>query len=261
MPVMDEFKESRQALKKKSFKEKIQYFWYYYKTQTLVTLFLVVLATATIIDIVNQKDNAFFALLLNSSVIDEEKADSLAQDYMAYAEIDTDKYNVALDTSINFTATAEDILTGMGAMNASASERLLVYTASGETDVIMASSPIFLNQAFQGMFHDLRDILSEEQIAKYEPYFYYIDQVYVDALTEAQNSLSYGEQLDESLAVTPDPTKPEEMEQPIPVGLFTTDCSTLTDAYWFGEGSSVMGVMVNAPHLEDSLEFIDYLFE
>ena len=59
MPVMDEFKKEREMLKGKSFKEKLDYFWYYYKLQVFAVIFVLILVVTTIRDIVTQKDIAF----------------------------------------------------------------------------------------------------------------------------------------------------------------------------------------------------------
>lgn len=59
----------------------------------------------------------------------------------------------------------------------------------------------------------------------------------------------------------PDPTKPEEMKEPVPVGIFVTDCKKITDNYYFNGDYTVLGIMANAPSLDNALKFIDFLFE
>ena len=60
--------------------------------------------------------------------------------------------------------------------------------------------------------------------------------------------------------VYPDPSKPEEMEDPIPVGLFVGNCKTLTDAYSFRSKDVVAGIVINTNRKQAALDFIDYLF-
>lgn len=251
MPVMDEFKEEREAIKNGSFQDKLKYFWCYYKWHTIVTICAVILLAVLIHDVTTQKETAFFAVMLNSVSLEEEDVESFQQSFVDYAQIDLDQQEVLFDNTISFSPDSAD------EMSVASAQRLLVYTAASELDVIVGGSDIFPKEANQGMFHDLRDVLSEEQLTKYEPYFYYIDQSYVDALEEAENNL----EADITLPEIPDPTKPEEMENPIPVGIFVTDCANLKDTYYFGGEYSTVGIMVNAPHLENSLKFIDYLFE
>lgn len=262
MPLMDEFKEERDAIKNGSFKDKVKYFWCYYKFHTIVTICVIGFAVILIHDIVSQKEDAFFAVMLNSAALDEEQTSAFRQNYADYAGIDTDEYDVLMDNTISFSSSGtDDFAANLNELTMSASQRLMVYTAAGELDVIIGNSEIFPNQANQGMFHDLRDILTEEQITKYEPYFYYVDQAYIDALDAAADNLSVTGEMDESLATPPDPGKPEEMEQPIPVAIYVTNCETLTDAYWFGGDYTALGVMVNAPNVDNALKFIDYVFD
>lgn len=251
MPVMDEFKKERESIKNADFKTKLRYFFYYYKLHTIAVVAAVILVSTLIHDIVTQKDDALFAAMLNCAVLSEDDTTAFTQNYAEYAAIDTEEYNIQIDTTLYF---SQDTLTEL---TMSASQRLMVYTSAGELDVIVGGSDIFPEQAGQGMFHDLRDILSAEQLAKYEPYFYYVDQAVIDETYELAETVS----LDENYPEMPDPTKPEEMENPIPVGLFVTDCERLTNTYYFGGDYSVIGVMVNAPNLENSIKFIDYIFE
>lgn len=251
MPVMDEFKKERETIKNADFKTKLQYFFYYYKVHTIAVIAAAALIGMLIHDIVTQKDDALFVGMLNCAVLSEDDTAAFVDNYVEYAAIDTEEYNIQLDTTLYFN---QDTLTEI---TMSASQRLLVYTSAEELDVIIGGSDIFPAQAEQGMFHDLRDILSKEQLIKYEPYFYYVDQAVIDETYALAEELS----IEESYPEMPAPTKPEEMEDPVPVGLFVTDCKRLTDTYYFNGDYSVIGVMVNAPHVENSVKFIDYIFE
>lgn len=251
MPVMDEFREEREAIKNASFPEKLKYFWSYYKWHTICTILGVTLLVILVRDILIQKDDAFFCALLNAAVPDQEQTEIFHNDFVEYAGIDVKEFDVRFDSTLTFNQ-------GVGTEFAmSASQRLLVYTAAGELDVIVGNSEIFPEEANQGMFFDLREILTEEQLAKYEPYFYYVDQ----ALIDEWDLISQEGSITAEYPLPPDPTKPEEMEQPIPVALFVTDCEKLTDVYYFPGDYVAVGVMVNAPNPENGVKFIDYLFE
>lgn len=251
MAAMDEFKESREKIKNASMKVKLKYFWDYYKFHTIATIFAVVMIATLIRDVTSQKDYALYVTMLNSILVDEEYLTEFEQNYIDYAQVDTDNYQVVIDNSINFTNNPVDEIT------MSASQRLVALTASGTIDVMVGDSTIFPDQANQGMFCDMRDILTEEQIAKYEPYFYYIDEAYIELIDEA--SESYDPNV--ILPNPTDPTKPEEMEKPVPVGIFVTDSTTLKNAYPFVGEYVAVGVLQNATNLDKSLQFIDYLFE
>lgn len=251
MPVMDEFKESREKIKNGSFKDKAKYFFDYYKVHVIVAVFAIVMVTTFIHDIVSQKDDAFYALMLNSILVDTEYIDAFHDSFVEYSGVDINEYDVMIDNSINFSDNPVDEIT------MSASQRLVALTASDSVDVMVGDSTIFPEQANQGMFCDLREILTEEQIAKYEPYFYYVDEAYIEYVDEALDSYDPNIVLSDPI----DPTKPEEMEQPVPVGIFVTDSETLKNAYPFVGDYVAIGVMINAPHVDVSLDFIDFLFE
>ena len=65
---------------------------------------------------------------------------------------------------------------------------------------------------------------------------------------------------DTYVPVYPDPSKPEEMTTPIPVGFFVDSNKSFIDAYVFKEEPIVMGIVTNSKHQETALEFIEYIF-
>ena len=248
MPVMDEFKEEREQIKNGTFKDKLKYFWCYYKWHTFIGIVAIAFVILLVRDITSQKDNAFFAAMLNS--LSQESESPLISEFADYAQIDLDKYHVLIDGTMTIEENATDEL------SVASAQRMMVYTASGELDVIVGGEDIFPNYAYNDMFHDLRDVLSEEQIAKYEPYFYYIDRAVMADVETAQDNLE-----DTVMPELPDPTKPEEMAEPVPVGIFVTDCKKITDNYYFNGDYTVLGIMANSPSLDNALKFIDFLFE
>ena len=59
MAMRDEVREQQNKLKGKTFKEKLDYFWDYYKVHTIVLVFSIVVISVFVKDIVTSKDNAF----------------------------------------------------------------------------------------------------------------------------------------------------------------------------------------------------------
>lgn len=248
MAVMDEFKEQRELIKNGTSKQKLIYFWDYYKWYVIIPIVAVILLFSLIHHIVTQKDNAFYAVLLNAAVITEDLQH--ASTFTDYAGIDTDEYETYFDTSIQIHSDSgsEADYTSM--------EKLMIYTATGDLDVMVTDMGSFQLYANNSSFYDLRDILSEDQIAKYEHLFYYVDQKIVDELQAASDNLdaSY-------VPVYPDPGKPEEMETPIPVGINVGTCQSLITDYNFWGEDVMIGVYANTNHLETALKYIDFLLE
>lgn len=53
MAVMDEFKEEREALKRGTPKQKLAYFWYYYKWHVIISVIIIGMLVSFIYQFVN----------------------------------------------------------------------------------------------------------------------------------------------------------------------------------------------------------------
>ena len=250
MAVMDEFKEEREALKHAGFKQRLSYYAYYYKWHVIVSIIAVVCLGSMIYEMVTAKDTAFYAVMLNT-LENEETSKSFKQAFMEYAGINPDKYELLFDTSLHISPDKNS----MDEATVSSTQKLMVYMAAAELDAILTDSTSIRQYANSEYFFDLREILSEEQLAKYESYFYYVDMAEVRALQKAQENLD-----DTYVAEFPDPKKPEEMKEPVPVGLYI-DREKLNGAYYFPDGDLVLGIFSNTQHLDNALKYIDFLFE
>lgn len=247
MAAMDEFKEQREKIKTASMKEKTAYYWYYYKWYVFAVIAAIALLGSWIYNVASQKETALFVAMLNSGTVDDEN--TLEQDFADYANINTEEYDIVFDTTMNISPTATDEL------STSSSQRMMVYTSTGELDAIIGGDDIFPAYAYNGMLCDIRTILSEEQQRTYEPYFYYIDGAIVAAIEEAQEKM-------ESADITelPDPAKPELMEDPIPIGIFVSESKTLSDCHVF-LGAPALGVPSGTSRQENVAKFVDFLFQ
>ena len=67
MPVMDEFKKEREAMKNGTPKQKLAYFWDYYKWHVIISVIVLVTAVSFIYQAVTRKSVALYALLLNAN--------------------------------------------------------------------------------------------------------------------------------------------------------------------------------------------------
>ncbi len=250
MAVMDEFKDEREALKNGTPKEKLSYFWCYYKWYVIGPLIAIILIASFAYEVLTRKEIVFNIAMLNVSELSQmttEVQTKLPQSFADYAGIDTNAYDIFFDTTYRI---SED---GLDDTSMSSSEKLYTYVAAGQLDAMLTDSDSFRKYANADNFYDLREILSEEQIEKYEPYFYYVDWAVVEAIDIAADNLE-----DTTTITTPDPTKPEEMEEPIPVGIYINN-EQLQEEYYFRGEDIVIGVYQNTKHLDYSLRFIDFL--
>ncbi len=249
MPVMDEFKKEREAMKNGTPKEKLSYFWDYYKWHVIVGSIVVILAISLIHQMATRKETAFYACLLNASEKEyTEDKTKYTGAFAEYAGIDTDTCDILYDSSIR---------TGTGsALDYESSQKLMVYIASAEIDVMVSDFESLRNYAYQGNFLDLRDFLSEEQLKKYQDSIYYIDGAVMRELETASETFDY-----EYVPSYGDPRRPENMEEPIPAGIFLKeDCPLLQDYSFRGQDVTV-SALINTKRPELASAFIDFLMQ
>lgn len=249
MPVMDEFKEEREAMKHGTPKQKLTYFWDYYKWPVIIGIIAVIVLASMIYEMATRKETAFYALMLNATernYMGDTSGNTAA--FAEYAGIDEEKYEIMYDTSIQIgTENSDDY---------DSSQKLLVYIAAAELDVMVSDSDSLKKYAYQGQLYDLRNFLTEEQLEKYSDSFYYIDGAVAEEIEAASDAYNF-----DYVPEYKDPRHPEEMEDPIPTGIFLSeDCSLLDDYYFRGEDIAV-SVVVNTKRPDLTSEFIDFLMQ
>lgn len=248
MAVMDEFKESREAIKNASLKEKISYFFYYYKWHVIITLLVIIALVSFIYGQVTRKDLSFHAVLL-SAWENPSEAPTFIYDFYDFAGIDSSKSEIYLDTSILIDKDNPALIEE----NNASSQKLMVLTAAQDLDMMLATKTAFLRYAYDDVFYDLREILTKEQFARYEPYFYYADGKVIEEIAAAREEMDVSYEPEFK-----DPFEPENMTDPIPVGI-CVDISALKGAYEFKEDQLVFGFYANSKRLDTALQFADYL--
>ena len=267
MSVHEEIREQQKKLKGQSFKAKLEYFWEYYKIHTIVVICVLILLGTLIHDISNNKPYGFYATFLNTG-------SSSAQDYLQagftpISGIDTDKYSCFIDTSESYNL---EVITET---TVATSQKILANISAGDLDILGADSDIFIYYATQQVFADLRTVLSDEQLAKYQDLLVYVDQSYLDYIDsdEYQTYVSTGEfDATNKYAVMADnyyknlvfpSTDPSEMENPIPVGIKLNSSQALSasGAYVLTGTTPVAGVVTNTTRPELAVAFLEYLLE
>ncbi|MBR1930112.1 MAG: hypothetical protein IJ833_01365 [Lachnospiraceae bacterium] len=246
MPVMDEFQEEREALKQASIWEKIKYFVYYYKWHTVAAIAVLIIGFTWIRDVVTSKDAAFYAAIVNGAALNNAEEFNLA--FTAYSGIDNQKYDVIFDTSMQLVSGSGD------QMSVASSQKLVAYSSIGELDILCANQSLFTDYANSTFFYDLREILTPEQMEQCKPYLYYVDRPVVEAMEEAEPTFDNPTPIE-----VPDPSKPELMEDPIPVGLFANDLKTLTDYYYLGPEDAALGIPINTKNLDNAIKFLTFI--
>ena len=110
MAVMDEFKEEREALKNGTPKQKLAYFWYYYKWHVIIALVVIIMIVSFVKQLTDRKDPAFYAVMLNASLLDQITSEQpdFVTDFAEKEGIDLNTSDITFDTSIRIVEDSMD---------------------------------------------------------------------------------------------------------------------------------------------------------
>ena len=256
MALRDEIKAGRKDLMENgTLKQKIAYFFDYYTLHTVVIAAVLIFAISFIYQQVTKPDIVLNGLLLNVLSFDEgDPVEDLRTGFMEYIDMDTKEYDMSLNSSL---------MLNMG--NASqqgqvsdyeASQAMMVQCAAGAVDFVSSPLKPILDYGYGDLFVNLENVLSEEELKKYEPYLLYVDLAVIDKKNEAIDNNQNADKIP-----IPDPTKPEEMEKPIPVFVDVTSCEKMKNIYYYSPDTLAIAVAVNAPNPDRMSDFLAYLFE
>lgn len=251
MPVMDEFKEERAALKQKPLKKKIEHFWHYYKWHTIGTIVGAILLFILVRDITSNKDYGFFGIFVNAY---PKYAETTAfDDAVAKAlDIDLEEYEVAFDHNYRMTEEFND-------NSFQTAQMLMVHTAAGDVDVMVMDTYNFSKYGYNNNYGDLRFYLSDDQLKALEGRIFYVDATLAEKIQEASQNMTLAES---GLEYPANPYDYESMDNPIPVGISLTGCEKFEEYFVFHEDTEgFLGVFVGTKHPEEVSKFIDYLFD
>ncbi len=250
MPVMDEFREEREALKNGTLKQKWQYFLDYYKWYVIGGIFILIVAIIFIRDMINNKDFIFYGFFINSAEM-MTTGEQFLDDFAQQAGLDTENYAVMIDSSDSIVRYSHDEISRVS------HQKLSLSIMAKEADFVGMDAETFEEYATTTTYYDLRDVLSPEQLEAYEPYFYYVDMADVrkvdQSRAESTANVYPGKEYDHST--------PEGQEEPVPVAIYIQDSEKLQNAYDFNDKDYVLGIPLTTQHLDTTLQFIDYIME
>lgn len=266
MSVAEEIREEqKKALSAMSAKEKIAYFWDYYKVHTLVVIVVLTLAVTFIHQYVTNKDYGFYAALVNAGLTESnhELTEVWAEEFQEYAQIDPDEYVVYIDTSVSL---AEDTGSQYAISN---QEKMLALMQVGVINAIVADTETFEKYAKNEYFYDLKMLMTGEELEKYGPYLYYTD---IATFTDANDDTYYDESERENPGdLVIDHRDPSAMEQPVAVGIILTENNMIADAGYYSylanaeydyqgyPSDAVLGIPLTNKEPELAIRFLEYI--
>lgn len=249
MAVMDEFKEQRESLKNKPLRAKIAYFFDYYRWHVLGALAATLLLLWFAHDLLNARDLALYGVFLNASSSTLDSSDNFSRDFADYAGVDLNQYSLSFDHTFRMGQT-------MDSAGMESSQMLMVYLAAGDLDVITMDEYNFNKYSYKNVYCDLRTYFSEEELARYKDFIFYIDEPFlaeVERVT-AEENLNY-------VIEYPDNADPDTMENPIPVGISLAASETFSAYYTYGDTSAFIGIVTNTKHPELCKQLFQFLFD
>ena len=248
MKISNYIKNAYAGIKDVPKEERLSYFLDYYKWHVIAILLAIALLIQGVVSISNRKDPVFYGILLNCMInIDD---DAFVDGFYEYAGIDAETQEVAFYTDIV-------LKDGRNKNDISSFQRIMAGIATKEMDFIVGQEDSFRLCAYNTsrLFMDLRELLDADTLNKLSDRLYYIDGAVLDQL-----DVEAGTQVDTSIINDQDPTKPEAMTEPIPVGLDISDCQAFQSAYYFPNTTLYLGVAANTPRTELTNQLIAYLF-
>ncbi len=268
--VVEEIREQqKKAFATMTPKEKLAYFWDYYKIHTIVAIAAIVFVVSFINSYRSSKPTAFYAVLLNADTYDDNAAAANAwnEGFMEYAGIDPEAYQVNIDTSIG-------ISSGTGDQYEVASrQKMMAMMHAGDIHAIVADTETFEGYARLEYFYDLNTAFTEEELAPYADLLYYTDGAAFDEETgDTLEELEAAQEAVYNMVV--DHSDPSDMEKPVAAGIRIPQTGNkLGDSGYYDYISErdytfqgypsevVIGIPVSVEDPKMTLQFLNYLFE
>lgn len=248
MTIFEYIKKETANIKERPKKERLSYFWDYYKWHLLAVILAVVLLVQGVVALCNRKEVVFTGYLMNCAInIDDE---TFLLGFYDHIGIDPKKQEMAMYNDI--------VLSEQNTKNDVASfQRIVAGVSMQEVDILAGQGAAFriCAYAYSNVLMDLRELLDEQTLQQHADRLYYIDGAVLQKLRApigseiAFDSVSY-----------PDPTHPEAMEDPIPVGINVSECEDFLSSYYFPDTVLYLGVASTTPRTELATKFIEYLF-
>lgn len=268
--VIEEIREQqKKAFATMTPKEKLAYFWDYYKVHTIVVIIVIVFVVSLVNSYRSSKPTAFYAVLLNANTIGDNAASAATwnEEFMEYAAIDPESYQVNIDTTVTISADGGD------QYEMASRQKMAAMMHAGDIHAIVADTETFEGYARLEYFYDLSSTFTEEELAPYADLLYYTDGTAFEE--ETGDTLEELEAAQEALynAVI-DHSDPTYMEKPVAVGIRIPQTGNkLGDSGYYDYLSErdytfqgypsevVIGIPLSVENPEITLQFLNYLFE
>lgn len=248
MAWKDELNNAKKVFKNGTTRDKVEYIWEYYKLHILVVVFVVYFIGSVIYNNVTAKEYVLQGIFLNT-LVESETVLEMEQDFIEAYPIDTSSEEVFFDASMYYSDDSDAMETSYQTIQV-----LATRVAAGEIDFMVADVATLYDFAYDQYFAELSEILSEEQLKDYEPYLLYYDK----AVLKELSNIDYTAEVIPEIAL-PDPSKPELMEEPVPVMIDVSFSEKISALYPVSKETYAFAFVVNGMHKEKAVELLEYL--
>lgn len=158
-------RSEKEKLKAMSPKEKLQYFNQYYRNKTIVIIVIIAFVGYLLYSMFGPKVETVLYTAVLDGCIDNETVTSFQTEMIEKLGLDTEKSTVYFDDSFYVSDSSD--------FSASSQEKLVVYVASKEIDIIIAPEEIFSQYASAGYFTKLSECLPTQMFSTLTDNFFY----------------------------------------------------------------------------------------
>lgn len=245
--------ETQEFLKNKSKKEKIGYYWYYYKWHIIVAAVAIIVLAIVGYRFCTKKEVVLSGVFVNGGVYVDEAREDMIRDFAEKQGMDSEKEEI--DISAILVYSPGDSV-GPGTNNMNTLNALQTWIYSGTVDFVAGDLESLTELAYNGLFCNLEEVFTEEELALCESQLCYIDGAVIRMIDENIEAKENVKKI-----VYPDPTKPELMEEPIPVFIEMSDSEKLREQFSHPFDNLVFAYAIQHPNFDNAKVFMDYLMD
>ena len=214
----------RKRVEEMSRREKIAYYWEYYRIPVIAILVIGVIVFAVVRDIASNLPVGFEAELFNAQLYETKEFEASVAEALG---MDPKKEVCQIGVDLLLNTDASDT-TSMYTM-----QKILTRLAAGELNVIAGHQEAFEHYAkVEAALVDLRTVLSPEEQAFYESRYVWVQPEDYDG----------------------------NLMDPLPVGIWLDGAPLVNEWGLYPGGGAIIGVVNTKEHTDRSVAFINYLF-
>ncbi len=291
--VHDEIKQQHMKTKGMSAKGRFEYFWYYYKVHTLVAVCVIIFGGSLIHDILTAKDYGFYGVMLNASLLDSE---AMEASFGEYAQLDLNEYDCMIDTQSQLSYHSQnsyDFATYQKLVAQLQTHELDVLVADAEVFRNFATNEMFMDlrefmspeelakyedriyyvdmEAVRKAAEAADNVLNEEESTADDAApqdasgTQEAEELSPDEAEAAINPFGRNIDYDEIYRLAAEEAEthrhPEEMAEPVPVGIFLDESPFTEKTGSYGKMVPVYAVVVTSEKADTAVKYLNYLWD